>query len=119
MLFLNCKRVGMVTLLAGLLTAGLAACQSELPPMPGGRRATRAPAIPDISSNPESEVFTGGQAVPLIVTDLPNTKDESFRVRTILDQDPISRPTVTTTTLPATRPGVIDMTPSGTQPSTR
>ena len=90
-------------LAAALVLVGLwSGCESDLPPPPrhAGARAVQNPVA---VNSAENEIMGGGAsgsgAVPLVRIDLPNNKDESPKVTTIIDGI-----REVTTTQPATRP---------------
>ena len=64
----------------------LAACESDFTPNPNRPRPTRALEDPFARGSANSEVMAGPTTVlPLLTVELPNTKEEEPKVRTIAD----------------------------------
>ena len=77
--------------------AGLSACEGDLAPPQGPRRAVVSPTF---GGSAESEIMAPGPE-PLVTADLPEKKGQSVEVHTILEQNvPMTQPA----TRPRTRP---------------
>ena len=80
------KNIALVAL-AITLGALLPACESEFAENHDRPRPTRAPINPTEYNSASNEVMgTGTGAVPIITVTLPNKKNESATVRTIIDE---------------------------------